>query len=106
MAFGMKCTGGPYGDSCSSYDIIFDREYTVKEFIEEVLKEKPGEWGEFTIEKDLKHTYTSSLDNCEYKYGKITKGFKKTESESMRIEEVKANGGWSLMNYFIKAIEG
>lgn len=45
----MVCTGGPYGDACSSYDVELDRTCTVQEFIEMVLKEKQNEWGNFTI---------------------------------------------------------
>lgn len=44
MAFKMICTGGPFGDCCCSYDVALDKEYTVEEFQQEVLKEKPEEW--------------------------------------------------------------
>lgn len=39
----MICTGGPFGDCCCSYDIVLDHEYTIKEFAEEILREKPEE---------------------------------------------------------------
>lgn len=102
MAFELIHTGGPYGDCCSAYDVTLDREYTVEEFVEEVLKTKPGEWGPITIATDLKHTFTSKVDECEYKDGKITRDFARPGSRAMKISEVKAHGGWSLMNYFIK----
>ncbi|MBP3610337.1 MAG: hypothetical protein J6J42_08390 [Lachnospiraceae bacterium] len=105
MAFRIKHTGGPYGDCCSSYDVILDHEYTVQEFVEEVLKEKPEEWGAFEVATDLKYSYTSRLDNCQYKYGKITEEFKKPESATMKIKEIKAHGGWTRMDYFVKPVE-
>lgn len=101
----MIHTGGPYGDACSSYDVQLDKEYTVQEFVEEVLKTKPGEWGPITIVTDLKHTTTSKVDECEYKHGKVTRDFAQTGSRAMKISEVKAHGGWSLMYYFIKPKE-
>lgn len=102
MAFKMVCTGGPFGDCCSSYDVVLDKEYTVEEFIQEVLKEKPEEWGEFSIVADFKHRFSTSLDSCEYKYGKTTKGLKKTDNANARVKEIKAHGGWTAMDYFIQ----
>lgn len=102
MAFRMKHTGGPYGDACSSYDVMLDHEYTVQEFVEEVLKEKQDEWGNFTITTDFHYTYTNQKDSCQYKYGKITDDFKNAETKSQIISEVKAHGGWTAMDYFIK----
>ena len=75
---------------------------SVREFIESVLKEKPGEWGTFEIVKDMKYTLQSMTDDCEYKKGEITRNFKRKETEEKEIEEIKANGGWSLMTYYIK----
>ena len=41
----MICTGGPFGDCCSTYKVVLHHEYTAKEYVEEILKTKPGEWG-------------------------------------------------------------
>ncbi|WP_350336599.1 hypothetical protein QMP28_07225 [[Clostridium] symbiosum] len=59
MKFEMICTGGPFGDSCCNYDVRIEGNCTVREFIESVLKEKPGEWGTFEIVKDMKYTLQS-----------------------------------------------
>lgn len=98
----MICTGGPFGDCCCNYNALLNHEYTVREFVEEVLKEKPDEWGSFVVTTDLKHIYNGSRGRCEYNKGNITKGFERAEIAEMKIKEVKANGGWSLMQYFIK----
>lgn len=98
----MVCTGGPYGDACSSYDVKLDKAYTVQEFIEKVLKEKTDEWGNFTITTDFQYIYKNQKDNCKYKHGKITDGFKKPETTKKFISKVIAHGGWTNMDYFIK----
>ena len=101
VKFEMICTGGPFGDACSSYDVRIDGRCTVGEFVESVLKEKPGEWGTFDIVRDLK--YLNSVDVCEYERGEVKKDFKKAESRGLEVKEIKAHGGWTLMEYYIKA---
>ena len=85
MKFEMICTGGPFGDSCCNYDVRIEGNCTVREFIESVLKEKPGEWGTFEIVKDMKYTLQSMTDDCEYKKGEITRNFKRKETEEKEI---------------------
>lgn len=104
MAFKMKHTGGPYGDACCRYAVMFDREYTVQEFIEDIIKEKPEEWGEFQIATDLKYPYTTSIDICVYKHGQIISNFKKPDTAKMKIKEIVAHGGYTNMDYYIKPI--
>ena len=98
----MICTGGPYGDCMRSFDVILEHEYTVKEFVEEVIKEKPQEWGEVVITTDFKYIYSEKEDSCTYKYGEIKENFKGKKTESRTIVEMKASGGWTTMNYYIK----
>lgn len=92
----FECTGGPYGDATSNYNITFPKGMTVSQFIAAALKED-NKWGEF------------KLDNCfgqvlaEYNGGEIyshcidfvTKWRDKT------IIEAKANGGWGNMDYYL-----
>lgn len=58
--------------------------------------------GTFEIVKDMQYTCQSGVDDCEYKKGEITKNFRRAETAEKEIEEIRANGGWSMMNYFIK----
>lgn len=102
MAIKLIHTGGPYGDCLCSYDVQLDHEYTVEEFVKEVLKEKPQEWGEVTVATDFKYIYQSREDGCVYRYGKIEEHFKKADTAKRTIVEMKAHGGWSTMNYFVK----
>lgn len=99
----MIHTGGPYGDSCSSYDVQLNKACTVQEFVDMVLKERPNEWGEFIIITNF--YYKSQKDYCKYEYGKITNDFKNSETKSQIISKVKAHGGWTAMDYIIKVSE-
>ena len=104
MAFIMVHTGGPYGDCCSDYDVVLDHEYTIEEFIKEVLSDRANEWGTFYVSTDLKNIFVACLDKCEYKYGKIIKDLTKQDTCKMKTVHIKANGGYTSMNYYIKPL--
>lgn len=102
------CTSGPHGDACCNYDIITDREYTVAELIQEILNEHPEEWGDFEIYANKKWLFDkggSSLGDftAKYKKGGALENELPENLEKKRVKEVKSNGGWSLMTYYIKA---
>lgn len=103
MKFKMICTGGPFGDCTCNYDVKLEGKCTVREFVKSVLKEKPGEWGSFEMVEDLKRPFLTQIDACKYKYGEITERFEKRENEGLEVGEIKANGGWTEMTYYIKA---
>lgn len=94
--FELKCVSGPFGDCTSNYEVVFYKPYTVKEFIEEVISNE-REWGDFRIvEKD--NPFGSEVS--EYRYGKILTRFSE-ETLDRKIKSAKANGGWSVMTYYI-----
>ena len=72
---------------------ISDHKATIGEFVEEVLEQKPGEWGYIEV----------NGFKCEYRYGKLL-----SELPEMilgwHISEVKGYGGWSGMDYIIRVI--
>ena len=92
-------TNGPYSDCMSDYDIELDKSYTVGEFIETVLKEKPKEWGYIGIYKKGK-IFGDPV--CEYRYEKLITEPLPEEFLIQDIKEIKASGGWSRMDYLIK----
>lgn len=102
LGFDMICTGGPYGDCTCAYRLELKREYTIKEFVEEIVKKKPGEWGTIYHCKDLKEVYGAQLDTCDYSHGEITNHFSLIATGQQKIKEVIAHGGWTAMNYYIK----
>lgn len=83
----FKTIGGPYGDATSLYEVTSTAK-TVREFVDLVLKELPGEWGDF--------------NRYEYKYGelidKMPEAFLNREIEY----PIQGHGGWTLMRYKIK----
>lgn len=97
--FKLIHTAGPFGDCTNNYDVQLDKNYTVGEFVETVLKEEPKEWGYIGI---YKKGEIFGDPVCEYRYGKLIT--KPLPEEFLRrdIKEVKASGGWSRMDYTIK----
>ena len=93
---------GPAGDQCYGYKVKTDKPCTVKEFIEEVLRQRPDEWGAFEIGKAEKMKYyDAKVRRVEYEKGGKLKGEIPKGEEGKRIKEVKARGGWTAMDYFI-----
>lgn len=90
----------PTSSDCTcGYDVVLDKEYTVKEFIETVLKERSNEWGYIGI-YDCKSWFGNP--KLEYRCRKlITEEKLETHSDDI-IVEVTANGRWSRMDYLIK----
>lgn len=80
------------GSDCTApYDIKLNRDCTVEEFIETVLKEYKDEWGSFNIVNGAK---------SEYKNGVLIDEIPK-EILSKNIKVVKGVGGWTCMDYQI-----
>ena len=95
----FKQAGHTSGDETTPYTVSDWKSRTVGEFIQEVLKENPKEWGYISVG----HWYRGSemfKGECEYRYGKIVhempKGLLDVESKN-----VIASGGWSRMDYVI-----
>lgn len=95
---------GPFGDCTSDYEVCFPENMTVYEFIVAVLEEYPEEWGSF---------FVSWLGNIgitfmKYKAGDIVNICDKEcflKIKDYHIKKVSANGGWSLMDYYITTKE-
>ena len=86
------------GDCTCGYDITLDKDYTVGEFIETVLKEKDKEWGYIGIA--AKGEWFGK-PNCEYRRGKLISEQMKEDYLNKKVKEVTASGGWSRMDYLI-----
>lgn len=80
------------GDECAGYSVSLSRECTLRELIDEVLTYK-GEWG--TI-----HVKNSPEAHIKYSHGRIEQD--DTRYDSYIVTDVRANGGWSSMSYYVK----
>ena len=78
-------------DETAPFDIMDYKAKTVGEFIDEVLKERPNEWGYFDV---------YGFGRCEYRSGKLLSELS-DDKLRYRIKSVKAAGGWSRMDYRI-----
>lgn len=90
---------GPFGDETSNYNVTTDALY-VAEFIEQVLKERSGEWGEILIRSNDNH---EDICVCSYKRGVIERRASNYNIYgTAKIKSIFANGGWSKMSYDVK----
>ncbi len=89
------CEGG---DGTAPYEVVLDQSYTVRTFIEAILKERGTEWGIIEI---IKGNDVFDFPSYAYRYGELTSKMDKCFLDETVIS-VKASGGWSRMDYLIK----
>ena len=87
----FECTGGPYGDCCSSYKVT-EFPTTVGELFDYILKNEKNEWGSIYIGQWKKV--------AEYSHGSIVKPLP-DEYKDLFISSLGAHGGWTRMDYII-----
>lgn len=84
----------PTGSDCTAgYKVQLKNQYTVKEFIEEVLKKHPGEWGDIELKNLGART--------KYRYGTLVKQNFADQLLDSRIVKAYAVGGYSNMDYIL-----
>lgn len=88
-------------DSTFCYEVSFDREYTVKEFLDFVMSdENEANWGYISIIKEEKNF--ALIDMCRVSYNKmLPKHINLTEYANAKIIKARANGGWGSMDYYL-----
>jgi hypothetical protein len=96
LKFSFIQTGKTSGDETTPYTVSLNKECTVGEFIDCVLKR--NEWGYIGL-KSYGHIFGSP--NCEYRGDKIVKTEFTDEILSQKVLTVSASGGWSRMDYLI-----
>ena len=99
----FKEIGDIRGDETRPYEVTDYKASTVGEFIEEVLKENPNEWGYFRADES-KDMGFFDCPRIEYRYGKLLSQFGKAILDK-KIVSIKADGGWSNMDYLIRLYE-
>lgn len=90
-------SGTHYGDETDGYDISFDKPYTVKEFIADILSTYQREWGGIRIRDGRTNEIVSS---CGYRYGELTSEIR-SDIMDKQIERAVGRGGWSCMDYVL-----
>lgn len=85
------------GDCTAPYAVDLGGEYTVREFIRDVLLDK-REWGYIGI--DIGHNSIFGDPCCEYSHGGLKTSLP-AEFLTMKVVSAKASGGWSRMDYLL-----
>ena len=101
--FKLNQTSDTRGDCTASYDVQLDKTYTVKEFFEAVLEKKADEWGAFYLMVRSRKLFWQN-PCCEYKHGSrtgTTWANILTRYGERQVTQVKADGGWTRMDYYI-----
>ena len=83
------------GDETASYIVEEYKATTLGEFVEEVLKERPHEWGYISFNG----SFVANRNRCEYADGKIKLDFPNKSVLNEPIYYVLGDGGWSRMDY-------
>lgn len=78
-------------DCVAKYKIKFYEQYTVKDFITEILRQ--GEWGDIVID---------NVHKLKYKKDKIISGNPILVYYPAVIKSCIAHGGWGMMHYYIE----
>ena len=85
-------------DETTPYKVTGQKAQTVREFINEVLFERPNEWGYISVGK---HFFQSgAIVVAEYRYGKLV-SLIDCYALDVKIKKIVALGGWSRMDYTI-----
>ena len=87
--------GRERSDCTAPYEVNLDRDYTVAEFIEEILSQWHREWGYFGV---FREGAIFGWPRCEYRDGRLL-DFMPDDILRKRIVKVKADGGWTRMDY-------
>lgn len=85
-------------DETKSYSVTEYEAITVVQFIEEVMKRFPEEWGYFSVKN--KEGGFFICKKVEYRYGELLNEVPE-EWLLCGIEKIEASGGWSRMDYYI-----
>lgn len=88
-------------DSTFCYEVSFDRDYTVKEFLDFVMSdENKANWGYISIIKESKKQIV--MNERRVAYNKmLPKHINISEYANAKIIKARANGGWGSMDYYL-----
>ena len=89
-----------YNGSCEwEYLIKFSKPMRLRDFIEELLKERSDEWGYFGIRDN--HNTALGNPQWEYRYGSLITP-PKDELSNRTIKSVTGSGAWSRSDYWFE----
>lgn len=90
--------GERYSDYTSEWYVYLDKTYTVGEFLDELLKMKPNDWGFITIPNMTEYFFY-------YFEGKLLDDKPASEMLSKTIQSVGCYGCFNSFDYYIRVKE-
>ena len=102
--------GPERGDCTAPYKIELDKKYTVLTFIQEVLRNKPNEWGYIGIKSHDPDGLFFGKPRIEYRGGEVLGGIENmpiyfVELLTTNVKSASADGGWTRMDYLLEVTE-
>lgn len=96
---------GPVSYDCTSrYNFRLSREYSLREFLREILSSCKNEWGTIYVKNANDSSPIISCPAIGYKHGEIETSSNHITCEMMdsQIENVRGCGGYSNMDYLVE----
>lgn len=88
-------------DGTCWYNILLVKNYTVQEFVRDVLKQFKDSWGSINIEIN-----DEQINSYDYAYGKLKwKSKFKNMPKDKKVISATANGGYSFLNFYLTVSE-
>ena len=97
--------GQERGDCTASYEVKFPKEYTVRQFVNEIITNHKSDWGFIGIAcRKTKHTRFTDLINgfprCSYDHSELTEALPDYVMDK-KIIKITGDGGWTRMDYLL-----
>ena len=93
----LKQVTKTFSDATAGYSVEFTKEYTLQEFVNEVLSNEQR-WGYLAIDSEIS---IFGDPRCKYRHGKLLTEFQ-SEILTKKVVSAKARGGYGRMDYSIE----
>ena len=105
----LAMTSPERGDCTAGYAVRWTGEYTVRSFVDEILKTYPGDWGYIGIYVPVgkRNSFSDAVHGnpyCEYSDGKFVNTLPE-DVLNRKVYGASADGGWSRMDYMLSLNE-
>lgn len=102
--FRLRQSGPDRSDATAPYEVLFPKEYTVDQFLRDVLENRSDERGYIRIRRRTTDEGVSwfHLPYMEYRYGNVVSGDFSEAVKAEKICSAAASGGWGAMDYILE----
>ena len=102
MQLYFKEVGPERGDCTQPYKVLINKKpYTVREFIDDVMHQRPKDWGYIELYSKRPSSFDDRpISDVEYRHGEMFGSFSDND-QNREIKDISADGGWSRMDYIL-----